>query len=253
MPTMKIAFSTACCPDWDLDTTLARAKEYGFDGMELASAVGLGEAADIRRRFADAGVEMCCVGSHSPVAEALGCPLIKVGPPVERAGRPGLPMDPEAAEAKGLTLLIENAGEFRTARRMWDWLEQWGDLPALAVSWNVLAALTAGERPALSIPTLNRRIAYVEVADARISAEGVAPCKLGEGDVPMEQLMTRLRGIGYDGWVTVSSSGLAMSGAPEEVLPDALAKLRRWSKPPAPAPAKKAEAPKAKPEPKTAV
>ena len=33
--TMKIGFSSLACPGWDLQTIVARAREYGFDGIEL--------------------------------------------------------------------------------------------------------------------------------------------------------------------------------------------------------------------------
>ena len=40
---MKFAFSTVSCPKWDFDTIAARAKEYGYDGVEVR-AVGEREA-----------------------------------------------------------------------------------------------------------------------------------------------------------------------------------------------------------------
>ena len=32
---MKFAFSTIGCPNWDFETIVARAKEYGYDGVEI--------------------------------------------------------------------------------------------------------------------------------------------------------------------------------------------------------------------------
>src|SRR3954466_479273 len=32
---MKFAFSTVSCPGWDFETVAARAKEYGYDGVEI--------------------------------------------------------------------------------------------------------------------------------------------------------------------------------------------------------------------------
>src|SRR5438132_12879868 len=68
---MKLAFSTVACPDWDFETIAARAKEYGYDGVEIrgflnesiltAANVFLTEPAKVRRIFENAGVEIACL------------------------------------------------------------------------------------------------------------------------------------------------------------------------------------------------
>jgi sugar phosphate isomerase/epimerase len=32
---MKFGFSTVSCPAWDFETIVARAAEYGYDGVEI--------------------------------------------------------------------------------------------------------------------------------------------------------------------------------------------------------------------------
>jgi hypothetical protein len=73
----------------------------------------------------------------------------------------------------------------------------------------------------------------------------VAPCNLGEGIVPVPALLTRLRGIGYNRFVTAffPVAGASSGPQPLDLLPDAIAKLRQWTKPHEPAkPAKPAPA-----------
>ena len=41
---MKISFTTLGCPEWDLQTIIARAREYGYDGVDFR---GLGAEMDI--------------------------------------------------------------------------------------------------------------------------------------------------------------------------------------------------------------
>jgi len=78
---------------------------------------------------------------------------------------------------------------------------------------------------------LNTKIAYTQVKDAKLGALGATYCKLGEGDVPVEKFITRLMGIGYNGYVTVEWEKAWLPGLaePEEVLPDAITKLRKWA------------------------
>ena len=70
--------------------------------------------------------------------------------------------------------------------------------PSIACCWDVFNAALIGESPyAVSVPTLNCEIQYTQVKDATFGPLGATYCKLGEGDVPVEKFLTRLRGIGY--------------------------------------------------------
>src|SRR5436309_3219468 len=70
---MKFAFSTVACPKWDFETVAARAKEFGYDGVEIrgflnesiltAANVFLTDPQKIRRIFSGAGVEIACLAS----------------------------------------------------------------------------------------------------------------------------------------------------------------------------------------------
>jgi sugar phosphate isomerase/epimerase len=95
----------------------------------------------------------------------------------------------------------------------------------------VFNAALVGETPYLSVPTLNSKIHYCQVKDAKLGALGATYCKLGEGDVPVQKFISRLRGIGFDGYVTVEweKAWLPNIAEPEEVLPDAATKLRKWA------------------------
>ena len=76
---MKFAFSTVSCPAWDFEAIAARAKEYGYDGVEVrafsnesiltAANVFLTDPAKVRRTFGDAGVEICCLASSIAMAQ----------------------------------------------------------------------------------------------------------------------------------------------------------------------------------------
>lgn len=118
---MKFAFSTVACPKWDFETIAARAKEYGYDGVEVrgflnetiltAANVFLSDPAKIRSTFKNAGIEIACLSSSIAstgnkktdrtltddgkrfidTAAALGCPLVKV---FDRMVEPGSLLNP---------------------------------------------------------------------------------------------------------------------------------------------------------------
>ena len=70
---MKFAFSTVACPAWDFQTVVARAREYGYDGVELRAFLNesvltaanpfLTDPAKVRELFAGAGLAICCLAS----------------------------------------------------------------------------------------------------------------------------------------------------------------------------------------------
>src|SRR6266705_1799784 len=105
---MKFAFSTVACPNWDFETIIARAKEYGYDGVEIrgflneslltASNIFLSDAQKVRNLFDAGGIEIACLSSsiamtqnkkrdaqlardlraYIDTAQTVGCPLVKV-------------------------------------------------------------------------------------------------------------------------------------------------------------------------------
>jgi len=268
---MKFAFSTVSCPKWDFETILARAKEYGYDGVEIrgflnetlltASNVFLTDPAKIRNEFAVAGIEIACLASsiafsgkkkvdaklasdlktYIDTAAAIGTPLVKVFDTQVKAGHTRgsagvamgdwlVPIADYAAD-KDITIVIENALSFRQSKEMWSILDRLQH-PAIACCWDVFNAALIGESPYISVPTLNSKIAYCQIKDAKFGALGASYCKLGEGDVDGPTFITRLRGIGYEGYVTVEWEKAWLPGLaePEEILPDAVKKLKEWQK-----------------------
>jgi sugar phosphate isomerase/epimerase len=269
---MHFAFSTLACPKWDFETIAARAKEYGYDGVEIrgflnesiltASNVFLTDPKKLKAIFRDAGVSIACLASSIAMtgksksdkilaedcrrfidtAAELGSPMVKVFDTTVRPGQNRssagialgdwlLPLGDYAAE-RNVCIVVENALSFKASKELWMVLERVCH-PSIACCWDVFNAALIGESPYVSVPTLNSRIQYTQVKDARIGPLGATYCKLGEGDVQVQKFLTRLRGIGYDGWVTLEWEKAWLPGIaePEEILPDSITKLREWTKP----------------------
>ena len=279
---MKFAFSTVSCPEWDFEQIASRAKDYGYDGVEIrgflneplltSSNVFLTDAKKVRSLFKYHQIEIACLSSSIAMsgkakadrqraeelkqfidtASAIGCPLVKlfdamVAPGgfftpagLMNRGRASmalalsdwlLPLGDYAAQ-RGVTIVVENALSFRDSKEMWMILDRLAH-PSIACCWDLFNAALIGEPPSVSVPTLNSKIQYTQVKDAKLGPLGASYCKLGEGDVQVEKFLIRLKGIGYEGWVTLEweKAWLPNIAGPEEILPDSIRKLREWTKP----------------------
>ncbi|HYO09640.1 MAG TPA: sugar phosphate isomerase/epimerase family protein [Tepidisphaeraceae bacterium] len=269
---MKFAFSTVSCPTWDFQTVVARAREYGYDGVEVRAFLNesiltaanpfLTDPEKLRRTFDDAGVELCCLSSsiamtqhkrqdarlagdlrqYIDAARRLGCPLVKVFDTQVKAGQSRalagvilgdwlLPLADYAAD-RGVSIVVENALSFRASKEMWTILDRLNH-PSVGVCWDLFNGALIGEQPAVSVPTLNSKILYAQVKDAKFGPLGATYTKVGEGQVEIRNFLRRLRGIGYEGYVTVEweKAWLPNLAEPEVILPDAITKLRDWAKP----------------------
>jgi sugar phosphate isomerase/epimerase len=259
------------CPTWDFETIVARAEEYGYDGVEIrgflnesiltAANVFLTDPDKVKRIFADGGIEIACLASSIAMkqnkredarlaedcrrfidtAQQIGCPMVKV---FDTQVKPGwapantgillsdwlLPLGDYAAE-RDVTIVVENALSFRAAKEMWALVDRVNH-PCVCVCWDLFNAALIGEGPAYSVPTLNSKIAYTQIKDAKFGPLGATYTKVGEGDVQIRNFLRRLRGIGYEGYITLEweKAWLANLAEPEEVLPHAIEKLREWAK-----------------------
>src|SRR5882724_8333000 len=206
---MKFACSTLAASPSELQALAGRAREMGYDGIELSMPVS---------PFDAAGVEIACIGSaiEMPVgrrkrvagsaelrtlidtAAALDCRRVRILGARVAAGQNAnsaatemgqwlLPAA-EYAEERGVTILVQNALSFRKSRDLWMLLESISH-PSVAASWDLAAATEAGESPYVSVPTLNTRIQYAIVREEYAA---------------LQNFLTRLRGIVYGGYVTVA-------------------------------------------------
>lgn len=271
---IRYAFSTVACPDWSIGQVVARAKEWGYEGVELrtlgpgggqlASDPAQSDAAKVRAAFDGSGVSPICLSTSAALhyrdagkakaahfeimrdldlAAAIGCPQLRLfGLKVEPGeNRPSVihriavraaPLVERAGEL-GVELLFENAGSFNAAKEWW-WLLNLVDHPMAGMCWNVANAAAAdlNERGGgMAVTMLNSRIRLVKVKDTKLGA-GSGFCQLGDGDINIEPLLKKLRGIGYDGFVTVEwdKAWLPTLAPAEEILPEALTRMRDWMK-----------------------
>jgi sugar phosphate isomerase/epimerase len=247
---MKFAFATSISPTADIQPLADRAKTLGYDGVELAALPDDPDRAGAV--FREAGVAVACLAcpitmparikkrreaaaelvQYFNAAQRLDCRHVKIpgyaAPPGHAVNAAAVefghwltPIGDEAA-GRGIILLVENSNSFQKSKDLWMLMES-VDHGGVAICWDLFNAFITGESPLISVPTLNSRIQYARLRDVqKMNSTSLQDCNLGEGNVPLEQFMTRLRGIGYAGFVTVQ--------APEASLDSALIKLRSWTK-----------------------
>jgi len=267
-----LAFSTVACPDWEIERVVDRAGEWGYRGVELrslgagstelASDPALSDPAKIRHRFESADLAISCLAtsvalhytkrreastamasakSFVDLAAELGCPRIRCfgyqiypgesrSAGVRRLAARFLELA-EYAEDNAVEILIENAGSFARSKELWQ-LCTMAEHPLVGICWNVAYAATVGERPTVSVNLLNTRIRAAKLKDT-VVGEGSGYVPIGEGTVECERFVELLRGVGYDGWITVEWDRLWLpSLAPaEDVLPVARERIHDWMRP----------------------
>lgn len=152
------------------------------------------------------------IREHIELARRLGCPYVKIfageiqrwdhrDAALSRISMRLREIIPSAVRA-GVTLLVENTGDFVTSDDIWYLLDAVGH-PAVQCCWNQVHAMTRREGPTVSIPRLGRRIAVSHICDAEFDEDGVLlNYKLpGMGHVGVARQIELLRGVGNNGFL----------------------------------------------------
>jgi sugar phosphate isomerase/epimerase len=219
-----------------------------------------GHPSAVRARFASAGVELVCLSSscsfssrdkkesarqraelnaYLELAGELGCPFVRVFAGDVQTGEARQNTLSRVAEElrkvtsyaldRGVTILIQNAGDFSGSADLW-YLADAVSHPAICVCWDPCAAMTVPERPTTSIPRLGMKIGLVHICDAEFDAHGfmVGGYRVpGEGNVELSRAIELLRGVFYQDylifeWPRLWQKDLAR---PDDVLPKVRAYL----------------------------
>ncbi|MBQ9785295.1 MAG: AMP-binding protein [Clostridia bacterium] len=109
---------------------------------------------------------------------------------------------PEAEES-GVTLLLETAGLFAVTAKLRDVLERFAS-DNLAALWNFSAAYLGGKESSETvIRNLGAYVRHVHISDVLQTENGVEHCLIGEGELPIKDMMLALRSVNYDGFLSL--------------------------------------------------
>jgi sugar phosphate isomerase/epimerase len=234
---MKLGVTTLGCPNWTLAEILARCRSYGYNGIELR---GLGPDLDLaqspafatpaaiqesRKAADDAGMEICGIDSSArmsdaeagtwaghrdhaqqmmTLAEGLGAPFVRVfggdGPaPVTLVAERLRQLGDFAAQTGNVTVVLETHDAYSTGAQVAQAVSL-ADHPHVGALWDLHHPFRHGETPQQTWDAIGPYVRQTHVKD---SIPGGTYCLLGDGDLPIKEMLSLLVRGGYDGWVNL--------------------------------------------------
>lgn len=239
---MKISFSTLACPDFEWSDIYSMAKDFNFDGIEIRG-LGSDIFSVKSNPFTDAQLpntvaklkklhlEIPCLSSgaclkffdkseenikeitdYAKLANKLGTSYIRILADLEPF--PDGEVDDEkiiaelkklvpVAEEYNVTLLVETNGVYSDTKRLKTVLDK-VESRKVAALWDMHHPYRfADEAPEETVANLGEYIKYVHTKDS-VRKDGNIEYKLmGEGDMPIKEMLEALKSIGYNGYVSL--------------------------------------------------
>ena len=239
---MRIAFSTLGCPDFDWVDIYTMAKDFQFDGIEIRGigrnihAVTAAPFTPRRinqtiQKLSDLRLTIPCFSTNTALkdeedreaaileiteyielAHELGTPYIRVL--ADRDAAPeGEVDDDKIAEAllqladiakgKNVTLLVETNGVYGDTARLRKLLDK-VNRPEIAALWDIHHPYRYfHESPKTTVENLGSYIRHVHAKDSVVENGRIVYKMMGEGDLPVYDMLDALTAIDFDGFVSL--------------------------------------------------
>ena len=266
---MRFAYSTLACPGRRLEDALELGAGAGYEGVELrlidGELIDPGMSAQDRRRVADActraALPVVAVDSSIRVAAPdSGGTLAEIrtflelaaewGAPTVRVFGGDLPDEPQARQERlaaaadlleqasdqagrlGVRIGVETHDSFLASATVAELLALVPS-PWVGAVWDSHHPCRAGESAGQVYANIGSRLCLAQVKDAARTGtgpDGWQLALLGEGDVPVRDMLGLLLRGGYGGWVSVEweKRWHPEIDEPETALPQHLRLLRTW-------------------------
>ncbi len=213
-----------------------------------------------RSRLETAGLEVACVSTssrfsspdpeerqaniasalgHISIAKSLGSSLIRIfggniPQGVSRKECAGYVQDSlkilaEAAAKETVAFVLETHDSFILAEDMLEVIEPVKS-PGLGVLWDVLHPFRLGEPIKKTVRNLGPYMRHIHIKDAKLQKGGKHTLTLlGQGGVPLQEAISSLKEIGYDGWLSLEweKRWHRELPEPEVAFPQAIEFMRR--------------------------
>ncbi len=239
---MKLAFSTLGCPDFSWTDIYSMAKDLGFDGIEIrglgneifavkAQPFTQAQLPNTIKKLSELKLEIPCLSSgcclkfsekakenhdeivqYITLAAKLKTPYIRIladlepqpqGDVDDRVVLEALKGLIPIAEENNVTLLIETNGVYSDTARLAELIQNtFSD--CVAALWDVHHTFRfGGEKPGKTVQNLGAFIKYVHIKDSVMKDGNIQYRMMGEGDLPIDDMMMALRSINYDGFISL--------------------------------------------------
>lgn len=239
---MKISFSTLACPDFSWADIYSMAKDLGFDGIEIRGlgsdifAVNAKPFSDAqlpitKKKLADIRIEIPCFSSgcclkfkdkhdenikeitqYIVLAEKMGTPFVRVLADLQPMATDEVDDEyvisilkelAEIAEKTTVTLLVETNGVYADTKRLRAVLDSVNSR-SVAALWDMNHPYRyAEEAPLATVANLGPYIKYTHIKDSVLRDGKVAYAMMGQGSLPVKNMIEALKSIGYDGYVSL--------------------------------------------------
>ena len=262
----KLAFSTLGCPNWTIEQVGEAARRYGYDGIEVRLLDGellppdLDAAGRQRIKRALRGLAIPSVDTSArfaypdaderaknrkmaeqflDVANDLEAPMIRVfggnlaeGQTLEQARdliADSLNQLAPAAERCGVKIVLETHDAMSAGKTVAEVLAK---VPSRSIGalWDSHHPYRMGETVEQTWELIGQRTLHTHVKDARRQGEGWQLVPLGEGEVPVKEMLATLHRHGWSGWVAVEweKKWYPELADADEAMPQHMDVLRRY-------------------------
>ena len=228
---MKLSFSIQYWDglSWDdFCAAAVSARMQGIDIRDLQGPVFSGKgsptnperAASVRRSLLRQGLSIPCAGVSRELTDPLfddefdecletavnlgiPCLSVRAACPDDEKNAGILRSLLEKTGTAPVTILVETAGAYADSARLRGLLNRFSD-DRLAALWDMaLTCFEAGEDAEKTITELGAYVRHVRIHDGRTEGGQVRPELLGDGTLPLKDLMNALRSVNYDGYVSL--------------------------------------------------
>ena len=239
---MKLSYTIRGWKDRDWSQLCAAAVDTRLQGLEIDSVknpimqkkmspINPELAVAAHRRLAEQGLTVPCIGTTcdfaaedaaGEIAEAIRSagdllvPYVAVATACTDTDTAIAALAPRvaAAEESGVVILIKTAGAFADTTKLRDVLNHFAS-DHLAACWSVFDTwFMAGETAEKTITNLGAYVRHVRLSDGT-PEEGtpyISHELMGEGKLPMQDVMNALRSVNYDGFVSLHWEPAWISG-----------------------------------------
>ena len=233
---MKLSFTIRNWRDADWDEIFSQARDLSFGAIELHSAMNpalfeksgpfhksnatatlralqdekltlANYAADVDLASDDVDENVARLRSAVDFANTMRIPYVSAAASNAENAKENVLACLEKAiplfEEKGVTLLVETAGLFAVTALLRDVMESFAS-DSLAALWDIHATTFDGEEDAeTSIRNLGAYVRHVHIKDSRAEGGERRFCLLGEGELPLKDMVSALACVNYNGFLSL--------------------------------------------------
>lgn len=237
---MKLSYSTLACPEWEIDKVIAKAKKFGYDGVELRAKkpqlsrdFSQEKVAEIKDKFSKSGIELPCITAYTrfndPDAEVRANNVKELKEMIDLAADVGAKyvrtfgsgdstaekneiiiwireafkeLDDYAGQ-KDIKILLETHDDLSTGRDVSKIFKDSG-LKNCGVVWDAAHSIRAGESVETTINYLEDYIYHVHLKDwINLDGDEDHYVLLAAGVLPLEKILLGLKEIDYKGYLSL--------------------------------------------------